>query len=198
MPDATPQKTPSQSFNLPDRNWEFLLDELDKEKVVLFIGPDLLVHKEHGTVENALNNYLLEKSKEESRPFVKKFYRDDKFFLLEDGNKNQWSFMSHTQDFFDAKNESLDPAREILGHIAEIPFNNIITLSPNTLLLEAFGKDFACHHNFFNKTKEEEKYVPGRKEDPLIYFLRGIMTHDESMIISHNDLFDFPTISICC
>lgn len=191
MPDAARQKPPHNSFSLPDRNWEFLLDELDKENVVLFIGPGLLLHEEHGTVENALNHYLLQKSEEESKPFIKKFYRDDKFFLLQDGNRNQWSFMSHSQDFFEASNESLNPARKVMRNIAEIPFSNIISLSPNTLLLDAFGEDFACHHNFFNKTKEEEKYVPGRKEDPLIYFLRGIMTHDESMIISHNDLFDF-------
>jgi len=191
MPDVEHLDKTIIPFSLAERNWAFLLDELNKEKVVLFIGPELLPHAEHGTVENALHHYLLQKNEEERRPFIKKFYRDDKFFLLQEGNKNQWSFMSHSRDFFEPTNESLDTARAVLRKIAEIPFSNIITLNPDTLILEAFGKDFPKHHNFFNKTKEEEKYLPGTKADPLIYFLRGIMSHDESMIISHNDLFDF-------
>ncbi|PSR14493.1 MAG: hypothetical protein DA408_04910 [Bacteroidetes bacterium] len=185
--------TQENSFQLPDRQWEYLLDRLEREEAVLFIGPGILPHDQHGTVEDALDEYLQEKSKAEANPFIEKFYRDDKFFMLNERDKDEslWNFMSYYRDFFTEKTNELTAARAVLDKITQIPFSTIISLSPNQLLEEAYGDKFAFHTDFYNKKKKPQPFVPGRKEDPLIYYMRGKMTADESMIISHNDLFDY-------
>ena len=185
--------TQENSFQLPDRQWEYLLDRLEREEAVLFIGPGILPNDTFGTVEDALDEYLHEKSKAEATPFIDKFYRDDKLFMLNERDKDEslWNFMSYYRDFFTEKASELTAARAVMNQIAQIPFSTIITLSPNQLLEEAFGEKFAFHTDFYNKKKKPQPYVPGRKEDPLLYYVRGKMTADESMIISHNDLFDF-------
>lgn len=193
MGESNTDKTQSPNFNLPDRQWEYLLDRLDKEETLLFIGPGVLPFPGYNSLEDALCQYLQDKSKEEMSPFIDKFYRDDKFFMLNDRDKNEslWNFMSYYRDFFKEHQEELEEARAVLRKLAEIPFSTIITMSPNTMLEEAFGEDFAFHADFYNKKQQPKKYVSGRKDDPLLYYMRGKMTSDESMVISHNDLFDY-------
>jgi hypothetical protein len=193
MGDTNTDNKKSPAFELPDRQWEYLLDRLNKEETLLFVGPGILPFPGYDSLEDALCQYLQDKSAEEMAPFVDKFYRDDKFFMLNDRDKNEslWNFMSYYRDFFKEHKEELAEARSVLRKLAEIPFSTIVTLIPNTLIEEAFGEDFAFHADFYNKKKKPQAYVPGRKTDPLIYYLRGKMTVDESMVISHNDLFDY-------
>lgn len=178
---------------MPDRQWEYLLARLAEEEALLFIGPGILPFPGFDSLEDALCQYLQERSAEERSPFIEKFYRDDKFFMLDERQKHKslWNFMSYYSDFFKEHDKELEEARSVLRKLAEIPFSTIITLSPNTLLEEAFGSDLAFHTDFYNKKQKPQPYVPGRKEDPLIYYMRGKMTVDESMVISHNDLFDY-------
>ncbi|MEZ4988055.1 MAG: hypothetical protein R2795_24005 [Saprospiraceae bacterium] len=184
---------PKTAFELPERQWEYLLDRLEKEETILFIGPGLLPFPGADSVEDALFDYLQEKSQQEALPFISKFYRDDKFFMLNERDKDEslWNFMSYYRDFFEEKKEDLAEARALLAQVAKLPFSTIITLCPDALLEEAYGDQFAFHADFYNKKKKPQPYLPGRMDDPLIYYLRGRMTVDESMIISHSDLFDY-------
>lgn len=193
MGETQAENTNKPKFKLPDRQWEYMLDCLDKEETVLFIGPGILPFPGHDSLEDALCAYLQESSENEMTPFIEKFYRDDKFFRLNENDKDEslWNFMSYYRDFFTEKQAELEEAKSILRKVAEIPFSTIISMIPNTLIENAFGEDFAYHSDFYNKKNEPNPYVAGRQDDPLIYYMRGKMTEDESMVISHNDLFDY-------
>lgn len=181
------------AFDLPERQWEYLLDRLEKEDTILFIGPGLLPHPKAGTVEDALFEYLQAKSAEEQEPFIEKFYRDDKFFMLNERDKDEslWNFMSYYRDFFEENAADLADAKRVLSQLVQLPFSTIINLCPDTLIEAAYGDQFPFHTDLYNKKKKPNPYIPGRKENPLVYYMRGNMTADESMIISHNDLFDY-------
>ncbi|MEL7425600.1 MAG: hypothetical protein AAFN81_21595 [Bacteroidota bacterium] len=193
MGEAHTDQTQQPGFQMPDRQWEYLLARLEQEETVLFIGPGILPFPGHDSLEDALCQYLQERSEEEHSPFIQKFYRDDKFFMLNEQNKDEslWNFMSYYRDFFKENDEKLEAARAVLRKLVAIPFSTIISLSPNTLIEEAFGGDFTFHADFYNKKKKPQAYVPGRREDPLVYYMRGKMSVDESMVISHSDLFDY-------
>lgn len=193
MGDTKAEHTQKPIFDLPKRQWEYLLDCLDKEETILFIGPGILPFPGYDSLEDALCEYLQKCSADEMTPFIKRFYRDDKFFRLNENDKDEslWNFMSYYRDFFTEHDEQLAEARTILRKLAAIPFSTIISLIPNTLIEDAFGQDLAFHTDFYNKKGQPNPYVPGRQDDPLIYYLRGKMTEDESMVISHNDLFDY-------
>lgn len=193
MGEKSTKNPESAVFSMSDRQWQYLLARLEAEETLLFIGPGILPFPGYSSLEEALCQYLQDKSKEEGTPFIDKFYRDDKFFMLNERKKDEslWNFMSYYSDFFKEHQAELQGARDVLRKLAEIPFSTIITLSPNTLLEEAYGEDFAYHTDFYNKKKKPQPYVPGRKDDPLLYYMRGKMTADESMVISHNDLFDY-------
>lgn len=181
------------AFELPERQWEYLLDRLEKEETILFIGPGLLPHPTAGTVEDALFAFLQAKSEDEQEPFIAKFYRDDKFFMLNERDKDEslWNFMSYYRDFFEEKAAELADAQRVLGQLAQLPFSTIINLCPDTMIEAAYGEQYPFHSDFYNKKKKPNPYIPGKKDDPLVYYMRGKMTADESMIISHNDLFDY-------
>lgn len=193
MGETQPEDTQKLKFALPDRQWKYLLECLGKEETVLFIGPGILPFPGFNTLEDALCDYLQKKSEDEMTPFIEKFYRDDKFFRLNENDKDEslWNFMSYYRDFFKDKEVELTEARAVLRKMAEIPFSTIISMIPNTLIEDAFGEDFAFHSDFYNKKEKPNPYVQGRKDDPLLYYMRGKMTEDESMVISHNDLFDY-------
>lgn len=184
--------TNHKTFKLNEPQWEYLLACLQKEETVLFLGPGILPHTAHNTVEDALFQHLLETS-EASGGFIEKFYRDDKFFKLKEKGieENRFFFLSSYQKFFNKDNAQLDAAREVVSKIVQIPFSTIITLCPNQLLESAYGEDYASHSDFYKKKEKPRPYIPGTKEDPLIYYMRGNIADDASMVISHNDLFDY-------
>ncbi len=189
--DPSPVQSP---FTLPERVWEFLLGVLQQEQCVLFVGPQLLKHKTEGTIEQALIKHLLESSEADSPPFISKFYPGDKFFMLNmenRGDMSRWTFMRQYKEFFTQASDDFAPALDTLGKIAELPFSTIISLNPDDLLTKAFAGRFNYHTDFYNKKKPPQAYQRGTKEEPLIYYMRGEMNHDESMIITHSDLFDY-------
>lgn len=193
MGETHTDKTQKPSFQLPGRQWEYLLSCLEEENIMLFIGPGILPFPGHESLEDALCEYLQQCSKDETSPFIEKFYRDDKFFMLNERDKHEslWNFMGYYRDFFKENKDKLEPAMEVLRKLAAIPFTTIMSSIPNTLIEDAFGDEFSFHTDFYNKKQKPEQYIPGTKNDPLIYYLRGKMDKDESMVISHNDLFDY-------
>lgn len=201
---AEKYRKPVPPFSLPESRWELIQKKIRDQQCVLLIGPELLPHPVHGTIEKALHHYLLEKNGELAQefakgtpnadpPFIHKFYQDDKFFLLQSDNKDQshFSFMKYYQQFFVDHADDFAEARAVLEKLAQLPFHIIISLTTDNLLTEAYTGKYGHHIDVYRKNQPPEPYIPGTAANPLLYYMRGHIKHQESMVITHNDLFDY-------
>ncbi|MCE7922522.1 MAG: hypothetical protein DYG98_05675 [Haliscomenobacteraceae bacterium CHB4] len=171
-------------MNEPD--WVFLLEKIGKQKCVLFLGPEAFPAGDGQTLEQQLFHWLLN-DKDTSR-FLRKFYPDDGFFLFED-EKYKPRFLTKYRAFFQ---QDFSSVQTVLTKIAAIPFHFIITLTPDNLLAETYIRaQFDCRRDFYYKHRPANPFVQPTRDKPLIYNMLGNIEEDESMVLTHDDLFDY-------
>ncbi|MGF7039724.1 SIR2 family protein [Mucilaginibacter lappiensis] len=173
--------------NSPD--WDFLLDTLKEEKCILLLGPDIIKvsdlndsGKVH-SVQNALLDYL--NAYQDSN--ILKYYSQDELFLFKD-------MPSQTKTYYKIKAfyAKATVKRTIYENITKIPFPLIVSVSPDTYLKQAF-KAMKFPHRFevYNKTQAPHDITAPIGQDPVIYNLFGCTEEEESLVLTHDGLFDF-------
>ncbi|MCB0572398.1 MAG: SIR2 family protein, partial [Phaeodactylibacter sp.] len=82
---------------------------------------------------------------------------------------------------------------ELLEKLADIPFSFIINATPDKALSHIFESRNIRHHSlFFWKKKEPLAFVEQPSaQQPLIYNLLGSVERQESMVLTHTDLFEY-------
>lgn len=196
----------------PNTNWNFLLEKISQQRCVLFLGPQALpasirqvfdVEKmkdenllksieQHfpggiSTVEQALHAKML--FHEPSRSYIRKYYPDLGFFLFQQEHLEA-KFITEMRDFF--RQTSFGTANQMLRKLAQVPFHLIVTLTPDHLLQQAFqeqGLDMKPHQ--YLKRQITQPIEPPVKERPVLYQLFGSIEEDESLLLTHNSLFDY-------
>lgn len=163
-----------------DINWDFIVDCIKTEKCILFVGPETPLTLSGVPLYHALVNHIQADGKE-----VVYHPEDDFFYFRDEGAKSLTYY--NIQRFF-----SQDHAQDIFEKIAKIPFNLIISVSPDLLLKKYFEANQIPHRFEYYRKYENPKDVELPTIDmPLIYNLFGSIEDDESMIFTHDDLFDF-------
>jgi len=162
-------------------NWKFILNTIKSEKCVLLLGPEI-ISQSGKTLNKLLTEYLDIKVNKN----ILAYYEKDELFLFKDG-------MSKTMTYYEIKDfYSQKFADDIYEKIAQLPFNLIVSITPDFILTNTFKK-LNLEHNFsfYNKNQNPRDIETPTKDIPLIYNLFGSLEQEESLILTHDDLFDF-------
>jgi len=83
-----------------------------------------------------------------------------------------------------------DFSNPVLDKLAEIPFHTYIMASPDMTLPTLFErKNFSYGYNYFSSVRLREIEQKQSTAEPLLYHLFGSVKDEESMVVSHYDLF---------
>jgi len=163
-------------------DWSFILDKLRREQCLLVLGPeaytgaDGITHREQ----------LLRQLDIGNNPNIVRHYADDDLFLFDQPYKR--TLVCHQiQSFY----EQAQPS-ETLRMIAEIPFNIILTVTPDGTLAKAFeAAELPYQFGYYKKDKDPQPVKKATKQLPLIYNTFGYVESEESIVLTHNDLYDY-------
>ena len=165
-------------------SWDIILDTIRAEKCILFIGPEIFAPDPNIRLSDTLSKFLKLEEDDGIR-----FYDDDLFYFKERQKKTITYYK--IKQFY---NQNFELTESLFHKIAQIPFHYIISINPDKKLKETFDTlEFKSNFDFYWK-----KHAPNNPniakptmEMPLIYNLFGSVDNYESLVLTHNDLFDF-------
>lgn len=164
-------------------DWDIIVETIKAEKCILFLGPELFTNSASQKLEEQLVQFL----NVEDDPKVR-IYEDPLFFFRERSKKTLTYYK--IKNFYD---QQFEFAEQLFEKIAQIPFHLIVSLTPEKKLHQKF-KALNLKNNFEfywkNQVADESLKVPNRNR-PLIYNLLGSIDRQESLILTHDDLFDY-------
>ena len=164
--------------------WDIIIETIKAEKCILFIGPEIFAPSPEVRLADKLIHFL-EVDKDEGI----RYYDDDLFYFKERQKKTLTYY--NIKKFYQ---QQFEDTIAIFKKIAQIPFHYIISINPDKKLKEVFEKlEFKYNFDFYWKNHPPSSTNPSRpsKENPLIYNLFGSVDQFESLVLTHDDLFDF-------
>ncbi len=177
-------------------NWKLLMRRLERQKAVLFLGPEvpMAFQDEPVPIKQALQEHVHRDLKEllqEDDLRKIEYYQEDGFFHLEDDYKSDiiYPIVEFYKDL---------PLTEVHQKLVQLPFHMILSLSPDDLISRAMKALNLPHHFHFydkrhyNKEKDDAilNFTP-TLQNRLVYNIFGSIDHEDSMILSYDDLFEF-------
>lgn len=168
-----------------DIDWEFTLDTIQEGKCILFLGPELYTSASGKKLDEALLEFLQYPDNND----ILNYYPADDLFLFK--NKG-----AQTKTYYKIKNfyqQSFPETEKLLEKIAQIPFELIISVTPDNKLNKVYDRlNFKNKSDFYwrNHSSTTKVKLPS-KDSPLVYNLFGTTEMQESMVLTHNDLYDF-------
>lgn len=166
-------------------DWNFVIDTIRRNKCVLFVGPQVYTDKDGITLEDALCRAL--DARNPDNPLIRSYYRDG-FFLFRE-NKFKSRVISQIRQFY---SQPFPAAEGIFDKISQIPFPIIVTLTPDRLLSDVMRRksvEHQCDFYHFNQPARPLEAPVG--EIPMVYNFLGWIEEDESLVLTHNDLFGY-------
>jgi hypothetical protein len=157
----------------------FITDWIDQEKCVIILGPDLVFDFEKPLL-NEFYKYL------QTKKYNCNFNEKDDFF---DSNSIKPMFFQHLTRFF----KEIQPT-DFHKKITQIPFNLIISASPDIILKQLFEQNnYNYIFDYYDRNMNPQLISNISKEKPLIYNLLGVQNMFNSIVFSFNQLFDYLT-----
>lgn len=166
-------------------DWDFVLDTIRDERCVLFIGPEVFATPDGVKLEAQLARYL----GVPDNPDIHKYYPDDALFFFQSGAKKTRISYSIKRFY----HQSFPHAEAVLEKLAEIPFHFIISLTPDQLLQAIFDRKnlkYKSDYYYKNQPADPDAKIPA-STNPLIYNLLGNVDVQESLILTHDDIYDY-------
>lgn len=163
-------------------NLDHVFKSILKEKSVVVLGPNFYADAENGSHQKQLLAFF----ETEKVPY-KRYYKEDGFFLFNEDHEIMHAYQTIEQFYHDiAPNERL-------RKIARIPFHIYLTVTPDKLLHQTFEE-------LKYRAPQLAHYTPGvipqsidqpTKDNPLIYNAFGILDDPASIILTHDDLYQY-------
>lgn len=183
-----------ESFKDPQwkRIFENLMDDLEEQRCVLFIGPEVM--RINGL---SLQEFVYKNLAEKHPDDIAYYYEKDGFFLFKDKLAKedvQRALRRQLKQLF--YSDQFDES--IFLKIASIPFHLVISINPDTFLSDIALKYGLSHRfAFFNHRGDSSNEVesPSHKQ-PLYYNLCGAKNRDDSFVLDYEDLFSLLQASI--
>ena len=164
-------------------NWEFVLDKIEEDTCVLVIGPEVMTPRNGKSLSEAEVEYLNISNNDK----ILRYYPNDHFFLFKEP-QHRTLVCHQIKKFF--KEELI--VTDTLRKIAQIPINVYINVGPDKLLNEVFDDlELSFQYGLYKKNKDPHEIQPPTKKLPLIYSAFGSIESEESLILTHDDLFDY-------
>jgi hypothetical protein len=176
--------TNTPQIDIADR-LEETIENIKNKKCILFLGPGAYLNRGKENLEDKMLAQLGVKDK--TNEHVKVYYEDG--FYLFDNKRLKIKYIKQVRAFYEQEAQRDNPLLEM---IAQIPFHLLITFTPDHLLSHTFRKlGFACHEDFYFKNNPPQSPAVPSTNQPLIYNMLGKFSEYESLVLTHNDLFDY-------
>lgn len=172
--------------SLDQVDWDDILETMEEQKCVLFLGNGAFQSPGGGNMEEALKGFLDAENPE--HPHIQ-LYNPDGFFLFKK-NRYKRKVIAEMKRFY---SQSFPETEEQFSRIAQMPFSMIFTLTPDNILARTFdetGFDYQPDFYFRNR-KAADKFEAPSLRKPLIYNLMGNIEEPESLVLTHGDFFDY-------
>ena len=171
--------------NMTEGDWNEIIASIEREECILVLGPGAI----QGRNGDSLHEKLADLIAAEVEVDVPK--EQERLFYLSDAltQKRGWR-----KTLSDKVNEAFDSAEAhpYFQQLAEIPFHFYVSLSPDHLLKDAFEEKLLPHQFVYYNYKENPEFVGvPEQENPMILNLFGSKEVDDSMVLTHDSLFDF-------
>ncbi len=166
-------------------DWADVLDTLQAQKCVLFLGGgayQLGAQELDAAIQASLGWPAA------NHPHIK-HYNADGFVLLKK-NRYRRHVATGLREFY---SQAFPDTELAFAQLARIPFHAIISLTPDNLLARTFdnlGLDYQQDFYFRNR-KAPDQYEEPTADRPLIYNLLGNIEEPESLVLTHQDFFDY-------
>lgn len=163
-------------------DWKFIVKSIEKQKCILFLGPELFRAKDNSRSrqQEFFENLAIK------NPQKILSYNHDGFFLFSSPEEKTRLF-KEIKDFFEERNDE-----DIIQKIAEIPFHVAVSINPDISLKRFFiQKNYPHAFDFFDKNLKKDIQETPTAKKPLLYNLFGSITNLETLILTHNDLFEY-------
>lgn len=169
----------------PNIEWDFILETIKAEKCILFLGPGLFENERGESLDTQLGQYL----KVNDNPDIQSFYDREGLFLFTSGTKKTTSYYK-IKSFY---NQAFPEASSIFEKLANIPFHLVISITPDKKCLDAFeAAGVPVDFDFFwKKQPATRKLTTPTSSKPLLYNLFGSIDRQDSMVLTHDDLFEY-------
>ncbi len=163
-------------------DWDFLLAQIRDEKCLLIVGHEIFSDAQGETVQSRLIKYL----DLSTNPHIKRYYSGEDFYLF-DHKSHRTQFCHQIKKFYRGERPG-----ELPSLLADIPFHVFLTVTPDLMLPEVFqAKNYPFQHGFYKKNTDPQAIRPPSAKNPLIYNLFGCVENEESLVLSHDDLYDY-------
>ncbi len=163
-------------------NWNFIVKTITNQKCVLFLGPELFRTDDNSKSKQQL---FFENMARENRERILS-YNPDGFFLFSSSEEKTIVYRKII-DFFEGQTNE-----DIIQKIAEIPAHLVVSINPDNALKNYFVKHNHPHSfEFFDKNQKKDIAVAPTKEKPLFYNLFGSIKNLETLILTHDNLFEY-------
>ncbi|MFK7905319.1 MAG: SIR2 family protein [Chitinophagales bacterium] len=183
---------------MTNEQWEQLLNAIEQEECILFLGPGVSTIQKEGkelpltaAFAEELAGILEEKNKEfEAEKVHDLSYIAERFLTLAGTTESYPARLA--KDFYEQHAQVTDVHR----FLASLPFSMIINTSPDKLIVEAYkeaGKEFVFDYYHFRDTRIRKIDEPERQET-VIYNIFGSVENDyKSILVSERDSIKFAT-----
>ena len=162
--------------------WNAIVGKIRKGKSILILGPGAYLSDSGKT----LHEEFIAELDIPNNTRIQRYYEDDNFFLFKAGGGKAFT-SEKLEDFYRQKEPN-----SLLQKLVKIPFHVTMTVTPDKLLPQAFDQEgFKYQFDHYKKLHEPAAIQKPTKELPLIYNLLGCIEDEESLILTHNDLYDY-------
>ena len=163
-------------------NWNFIVDKIEGDQSVLILGPDFYVNE----AGEALNQQLVQYLDVANNGNILRYYNEDEFFLFDDAGGRTFTCYE-IKTFYEQV-----AVNDTLLKVAQIPFSTILTLTPDHLLNKSFAQlNIPFQYDHHKRHQEPSHIKTPSPKLPLVYNLFGSIEDEESMVLTHDDLFDY-------
>lgn len=166
-------------------DWDDILYNLKHQKTIVFLGPNAYLTPDNKPIETILLEEI--GARDPENPYIKAYYEDG-FFLLKE-KKFRRRLVRQIKDFYNSQTAQLEL---FLNKLSRIPFHIYILMTPDQMLANAFKKlNLPFYQDVYNMGQPAGSFTPPMKEMPLVYNMLGSFSNNESLVLTHNDLFDY-------
>ena len=181
-----PTSTPDNKSPLSTVDWDDILETLEAQKCVLFIGSGAFDAPGGGDIDHAFCEYL--DSQNADHPHIR-MHNPGGFFLFKKSRFRR-KVVAEMKTFY---NQSFPETESFFSKIARMPFSMIVTLTPDNILTRTFdmkGLDYQADFYYRNQ-KASDQFEKPTTNKPLIYNLLGNIEEPNSLVLTHSDFFDY-------
>lgn len=171
-------------FSFGNINWNFLLDNLEDGRCILCVGPDIFTEPGSPRFEQRLAEFLRNHA-DELRITV---YENGWFHYRKGTNKS--TVRKKLNEFFEASSNPY--AVRILEDLSHLPFEVVISFSPDYLVKKSFSKIRPkTQFRSFLRDKPCEFVIAPTVDSPLIFNMLGELSQGDTLVLTYQDTFNY-------